>query len=481
MDNHKLGIIVPYRDRYFDLVEFKSHITKYLSDSGINYYLIIVEQDDEKSFNRGKLLNIGTIYAKKLGCDYVVFHDLDMLPEEVDYSYSDTPLHLATNLIGTKDFKRIVFDQYFGGVTLFPIKTFEEINGYSNNYWGWGYEDDDLLYRCKHYKVPLDTKTIRIDGGNTAALRFNGKNAYVKSPNIFDFTNNNSFNPNGKITIFISFNPDELELDEENKEDIMSVFSIPGYDCTVTYNSYRRYTFQLFTENKKVAFIHSDILPNFKTNIAITIDREEKFFSMYQNGKLVNTKRINSFYDYSKEPHFYLGCGNPNREKDNNYFRGSISSFAVFNDILGEEEIEEISQNKFFGLTQNFGNYKSDYKLVLYYDAKFIKGYQLIDLSDKRNNGWIYNCEIVGYTFDDYKEIKVPYRRESTFKLIPHEENGYENGGWKNQTTRYNQLRYHNEVLTNSVNFKEDGISTCTFREYGKNTVDNIIQVNVGI
>jgi hypothetical protein len=481
MNNHKLGIIVPYRDRYFDLVEFKSHITKHLSDSGINYYLIIVEQDDEKSFNRGKLLNIGTIYAKKLGCDYVVFHDLDMLPEEVDYSYSDIPLHLATNLIGTEDFNRIVFDQYFGGVTLFPIKTFEEINGYSNNYWGWGYEDDDLLYRCKHYKVPLDTKTIRIDGGDTAALKFNGKNAYVKSPNIFDFTNNNSFNPNGKITIFISFNPDELELDEEKKEDIMSVFSIPGYDCTITYNSYRRYTFQLFTENKKVAFIHSDILPNFKTNIAITIDREEKFFSMYQNGKLVNTKRINSFYDYSKEPHFYLGCGNPNRENDNNYFRGSISSFAVFNDVLGEEEIEEISQNKFFGLTQNFENYKSDYKLVLYYDAKFIKGYQLIDLSDKRNNGWIYNCEIVGYTFDDYKEIKVPYRRESTFKLIPHEENGYENGGWKNQTTRYNQLRYHNEVLTNSVNFKDDGISTCTFREYGKNTVDNIIQVNVGI
>ena len=481
MDNHKLGIIVPYRDRYFDLVEFKSHITKHLSDSGINYYLIIVEQDDEKSFNRGKLLNIGTIYAKKLGCDYVVFHDLDMLPEKVDYSYSDIPLHLATNLIGTEDFNRIVFDQYFGGVTLFPIKTFEEINGYSNNYWGWGYEDDDLLYRCKHYKIQLDTKTIRIDGGDTAALRFNGKNAYVKSPNIFDFTNNNSFNPNGKITIFISFNPDELELDEEKKEDIMSVFSIPGYDCTITYNSYRRYTFQLFTENKKVVFIHSDILPNFKTNIAITIDREEKFFSMYQNGKLVNTKRINSFYDYSKEPHFYLGCGNPNREKDNNYFRGSISSFAVFNDILGEEEIEEISQNKFFGLTQNFGNYKSDYKLVLYYDAKFIKGYQLIDLSDKRNNGWIYNCEIVGYTFDDYKEIKVPHRRESTFKLIPHEENGYENGGWKNQTTRYNQLRYHNEVLTNSVNFKDDGISTCTFREYGKNTVDNIIQVNVGI
>jgi hypothetical protein len=272
MSNHKLGIIVPYRDRYFDLIKFKNRITEYLSDSGINYYLIIVEQDDAKSFNRGKLLNIGTIYAKKLGCDYVVFHDLDMLPEEVDYSYSDIPLHLATNLIGTKDFKRIVFDQYFGGVTLFPIETFEEINGYSNNYWGWGYEDDDLFYRCDYYNIPLETKRITIDGGNTAALNFNGKNAYVKSKNIFDFNNKTTYNPNGKLTIFVSFNPDELELNGDKKEDIMSIFTIPGYDCTITYNSYRRYTFQIFTDQKKFAFIHSDILPNFKTNLTVTID-----------------------------------------------------------------------------------------------------------------------------------------------------------------------------------------------------------------
>ena len=28
------------------------------------------------------------------GCDYFVFHDVDMLAEDVDYSYSDKPLHL---------------------------------------------------------------------------------------------------------------------------------------------------------------------------------------------------------------------------------------------------------------------------------------------------------------------------------------------------------------------------------------------------
>ena len=49
------------------------------------------------------------------------------------------------------------------------------------------------------------------------------------------------------------------------------------------------------------------------------------------------------------------------------------------------------------------------------------------------------------------------------------------------QTTRYNQLRFHNEVLINSDKIESNGLSTCKFREFGKETVDNIIHINVGI
>ena len=88
---HKLGVIVPYRNRYRQLVKFKESFHAYMRKNhlGIDYSLIIVEQDDSSAFNRGKLLNIGFVKAKELKCDYVIFHDVDMLPMNVDYSFSN--------------------------------------------------------------------------------------------------------------------------------------------------------------------------------------------------------------------------------------------------------------------------------------------------------------------------------------------------------------------------------------------------------
>ena len=66
MRNRKVGIIVPFRNRYEQLDIFKERITKYLSEKNIPYEIIIVEQDDAKLFNRGMLLNIGFKYAQNL-------------------------------------------------------------------------------------------------------------------------------------------------------------------------------------------------------------------------------------------------------------------------------------------------------------------------------------------------------------------------------------------------------------------------------
>jgi predicted glycosyltransferase involved in capsule biosynthesis len=474
MTKNKLGIIIPYRDRYEQLIGFKKTLIEYLNSKGIDFELIVVEQDDAKIFNRGKLLNIGFIYAKKLKCNYVVFHDVDMLPLDVDYSYSEIPLLLASNFKTTDGIKKVSSDQYFSGVTLFPIELFEKINGYSNEYWGWGYEDDDMLYRCQISDIPLDKKEIPQMGGNTAALKFNGENAYVKGRNVIGNSK--------QITFFVTFYPDELTCNHETYDDSFSVFTIPGFDLSINYSSYSRYNFEMYDNKKNIIYINSDIKKNYKTNIAVTIDFSKKEIIMYQDGVLVsNIIYTERNYDYRKVDNFYLGVGNPDREKNEKYFKGLISSFSAFSKILNEKEIEEISKNKFFGLTQNFGEYQSSHDLKVYYDAKFIKDYKLIDLSGNENNGEIVNCEMVGYLFDEVKLIDVPFKKECTFELIPHEENGYVNGGWKNITTRYNQMRFHNEVSKGHKNIKDDGLNNCVYKEHSYSHVDNQKHIVVGI
>jgi hypothetical protein len=466
----KLGIIVPYRDRYEHLQSFKKVIIPYLNERGIDFELIVIEQDDGKAFNRGKLLNVGFIYAKKSKCDYVVFHDVDMVPIDVDYSYSEVPIQMATDFTGETE--RVVFDEYFGGVTMFPVTMFEHINGYSNDYWGWGYEDTDLLYRCKINEIPLDIKNIQMKGGNVASLKFNGVDAYVKGKNFFK--------QREEYTIFISFFPDNFICDHEKMDDKYSIFSISGYDFTITYNSYARYTVEMFDKNKNIVYQYSNIKTNYKTNIAITINPTENTITFYQDGDFVSQQIYNSFHPYEKEEFFYLGVGNPERKREQNFYKGLISSFAVYNKELSYSEIREISNNKYFGLTQSFGRYNSEDNLIVYYDAKFIRHYKLMDLVGD-NHGEIFNCEIVGESYPELKTIDVPFRRKSTFELLTHEENGFLKTGWKSNMTRYNQLKFYNEVQKGYRNTKEDGLSNCDFVEHSVSKVKQQIHVVVGI
>ena len=38
-------------------------------------------------------------------------------------------------------------ENFFGNSVLIPKSVFKKVNGYSNSYWGWGYEDTDLKKR----------------------------------------------------------------------------------------------------------------------------------------------------------------------------------------------------------------------------------------------------------------------------------------------------------------------------------------------
>jgi predicted glycosyltransferase involved in capsule biosynthesis len=42
---------------------------------------------------------------------------------------------------------------HFGGVTALSTNDFQSVNGFSNSFWGWGGEDDQLYQRVKRRQV----------------------------------------------------------------------------------------------------------------------------------------------------------------------------------------------------------------------------------------------------------------------------------------------------------------------------------------
>jgi hypothetical protein len=153
----RLCIVVPYRAREAHLRLFVPHVRAYFSrdkvDRAIPYRVLIVEQESGLPFNRGALKNIGFLLGRD-DSDYTAFHDVDYLPIWADYSWVDQPTTIVwygaeVRPLAPGRSESVAHDmnQFFAGVVLVPNLLFEQVNGYANTYWGWGYEDMDLVNR----------------------------------------------------------------------------------------------------------------------------------------------------------------------------------------------------------------------------------------------------------------------------------------------------------------------------------------------
>jgi len=458
----KLGVIVPYRKRPGHLRKFQQSIESYLKDQ--DYELIVVEQNDDLPFNRGKLLNIGFQLALRKQCDYVVFHDIDMLPIDVDYSYSDVPIHLATNFTNSD---REIFKTYFGGITMFPIDLFKKVNGYSNEYWGWGFEDDDLLMRLTEQNVFTDYEVYDVPKESTSGIYLHGDHSYVECNNTIDITKD--------FTFHITFKPDDIIPDYDKSFDEYCVFSIPGWDTTIGYNSFNRYKFECWDIGKECHQITSDYDYPKLTRISITYDKSNRLLTMYQDGKKVGNKTISRKLLDTKKEKFYIGIADT-RDNDRKSFRGFVSDFAYWDKALQKNEIQELTET--FGLSYitDTGQYSSSENLKIYYDFKHIQlnqPYQyeegeIVDMVNPRLSkcySKTYNCIPKPLNELEQKRISIPARRNSTFEMIEHKPEGYLEGGWKSESTRLNQIRFYNQVINNESNLTQDGLSTLKYKK----------------
>jgi hypothetical protein len=148
-------IIIPYRNREPQLKIFIDNVWPKIKIKYSTCKLLIVNQSSEGLFNRGKLLNIGSIL---IDTPYLIFHDLDIHPTDkaLDTLYNIIPINDNT-IIGLYNTP----SKTLGGIIKMSVKCFKSINGFINTYEGWGVEDKNLANRALYFKKNIEFKYIQ--------------------------------------------------------------------------------------------------------------------------------------------------------------------------------------------------------------------------------------------------------------------------------------------------------------------------------
>ena len=174
--SHHVCFIVPLRDRALQADIFRTYLRGKMALENLPYVLILSKQSDGEYFNRGILLNVGflALEQRNYACSVVYLHDVDMLPSSRLVYHQEAGQnvkyvrHLASQ--ASQFGYRMPYETYLGGITGLEPSLFREVDGFSNDFWGWGGEDDDFYTRLKRMEVVVDHvegATLCVSDGHT--------------------------------------------------------------------------------------------------------------------------------------------------------------------------------------------------------------------------------------------------------------------------------------------------------------------------
>ncbi|XP_005370105.1 beta-1,4-galactosyltransferase 2 isoform X1 [Microtus ochrogaster] len=159
-----VAVIIPFRHREHHLRYWLHYLHPMLRRQRLRYGIYVINQHGEETFNRAKLLNVGFLEALKEDATYdcFIFSDVDLVPMDDRnlYRCGDQPRHFAIAM--DKFGFRLPYASYFGGVSGLSKAQFLRINGFPNEYWGWGGEDDDIFNRISLTGMKISRPDVRI-------------------------------------------------------------------------------------------------------------------------------------------------------------------------------------------------------------------------------------------------------------------------------------------------------------------------------
>ena len=100
------------------------------------------------------MYNAGVRYIENEGLNItcVILHDVDLIPENDGNFYTCESMHPKHTTVRVRPVRmNRRYNHYYefliGGVLMLSFEMYRKVNGFSNSYWGWGGEDDDLSLR----------------------------------------------------------------------------------------------------------------------------------------------------------------------------------------------------------------------------------------------------------------------------------------------------------------------------------------------
>jgi hypothetical protein len=240
-----------------------------------NFHVYIIEQnDDGEKFNIGKLKNIGFKIANEEDkYDTFIFSDIDTIPDYDLMPYFlkklDYPISLAIRGTRYEETDKKTDKIFTGALIRFDKNIFEKVNGYPNNMYGWGGEDDALLTRLifnniYHIYYPKVGSIIDIEEfktGKTLTLGNKYRTAdkeMIKYEKLYEDLS--SWNKNG----LNSLNYKELERTKINDN-----------TTQIKVDLLKK------SDEKKYPFLYNIVSNNYEKLINIIINRRKKLSEIY--------------------------------------------------------------------------------------------------------------------------------------------------------------------------------------------------------
>jgi hypothetical protein len=478
MTGAKIAIIVPYRDRREQLDTFVPHMVEFFKNKDVDYKIFIIEQSDDKPFNYGKLCNIGFSLFKE-GFDYFCFHDIDMLPvsDDCDYNYihiGGYPVHMSTK-VSAHTFK-LPYLEYFGGVVMFSKEDFEKINGYSNEYYGWGFADLDLLHRCRINEIELDEEIVfpRIDSYyEFEKIKITDKK-YSESIKYIDFKDNDLYLkifPNNQIkdltkdsfSVSLWFNKDEIAKEEEY------LVSWPGFNTGISLQNDGTIRVNVYDNNREYCFAYKRYELGVWNHVAMVVDYNKEIVELYLNSVKVpytgdqQPYIVTPLIDYSYQP-IYIGCASLNSAP----YKGKLSNLLMFDYVLEQKEIDNI-------YLEGYDNKKQNTDLEPVLNINFSKIYHdfILDSSITMNHVKMHSLDFTDYSkfikndvIQKTSKLSVPSRIMGKYQSLIHDDDDKITEkfySWDPDIVQNSQI-YFDEVLTGKVDTQKIGLNYLNYK-----------------